>query len=281
MPFAGYKGVSTNEINDMLNRMFPGGRYRIESIDQNINGGSYSKVYAIRGMPGAVVKLGIFNRDYDKGGAFEEGVASYRNEIDILKRLQNNGHVVRYINSVEKRKHDGFYIFLIVEERYECVSKRMRQMGEKDVIRMALDILEALKEMRSLEIIHRDIKPDNIFYKNGRYYLGDFGACKDLKNNKGILNNGRFSRIGTPYFVAPEIIDPKSHNYGYKVDVFSLTRTMLDILSGGKLSDLDFLGQVDLSCSNRIKRVMRRGEHSIPLFRYDVNGLERALRKIG
>ena len=75
-------------------------------------------------------------------------------------------------------------------------------------------LLKAIAHCHSYKIVHRDIKPENIMLnKDGHVTLIDFGLSKqkDVKGMKSI--------VGSPYYVAPEVLQGK---YGMKCDVWSL-----------------------------------------------------------
>jgi serine/threonine-protein kinase ULK/ATG1 len=57
--------------------------------------------------------------------------------------------------------------------------------------------LEAFKELNKNNIMHRDLKPDNIFMKDGKVKLGDFGFCKMLEVNMAQ------TMLGSPIYMAP------------------------------------------------------------------------------
>jgi serine/threonine protein kinase len=65
-------------------------------------------------------------------------------------------------------------------------------------------------------ILHRDLKPQNIFLKNGRIRLGDFGIAKVLDSTKDFAD----TLIGTPYFMSPELY--KNKPYSYESDIWAL-----------------------------------------------------------
>ena len=82
-------------------------------------------------------------------------------------------------------------------------------------------ISSALYYLKSKSIIHRDIKPDNILLTpSGHVKLIDFGLS--LSTN---LAKTEFRRVGSPGFIAPEVINCKKDSlkgYGFKSDVYSL-----------------------------------------------------------
>ena len=84
--------------------------------------------------------------------------------------------------------------------------------------------------MRSLNIVHRDIKPLNIIYnkQTGKLTLIDFGISKQLNS----LDEKMHQPCGTALFMAPEITNKGV--YDYSVDWFAYGKTLL-LLFGGKM----------------------------------------------
>lgn len=71
--------------------------------------------------------------------------------------------------------------------------------------------------MHSKKILHRDIKPDNIFLNQDlRVKIGDFGISKILDESEEVAQ----SVIGTPFYFSPELA--KQQSYGEKSDVWAL-----------------------------------------------------------
>jgi calcium-dependent protein kinase len=84
---------------------------------------------------------------------------------------------------------------------------------ESEVRRIMLKLLIAIDHIDSLQIAHRDINPSNIIIQNKyNIKLIDFGLCKKIKTYST-------DRVGTPGFIAPEILNEGKHTT--KVDIFS------------------------------------------------------------
>ena len=72
--------------------------------------------------------------------------------------------------------------------------------------------------------MHRDLKPDNIFFSDGKVKLGDFGFCKMLEVNMAQTMHG------SPIDMAPEIL--KEEIYTLKADIWSLGVVLFEMLFG-------------------------------------------------
>ena len=82
-------------------------------------------------------------------------------------------------------------------------------------------MLLAIEYLHKLNIVYRDIKPENIMIdEKGYLKLIDMGTAKILKSKNGI--NKTFTLLGTPHYMAPEIL--KGKGYGLQVDLWSIGR---------------------------------------------------------
>lgn len=97
-------------------------------------------------------------------------------------------------------------------------------LKEEEALVVFRQLLEAFKELNKNNIMHRDLKPDNIFFSEGKVKLGDFGFCKMLEMNMAQ------TMLGSPIYMAPEIL--KEEIYTLKADIWSLGVVLFEMLFG-------------------------------------------------
>jgi len=88
---------------------------------------------------------------------------------------------------------------------------------EPAVLECFSQVCDAVCFVHQLKMVHRDIKSRNVFLcRTGRALLGDFGLVRLLESTCDLAH----TRVGTPYYLSPEII--RKQPYNYKTDVWSL-----------------------------------------------------------
>lgn len=108
---------------------------------------------------------------------------------------------------------DGGDLCAAVKER----GKSGAPFEESAVLECFSQVADAVRFVHAQKMVHRDIKSRNIFLcRTGKALLGDFGLVRLLETTCELAH----TRVGTPYYLSPEII--RKQPYNYKTDVWSL-----------------------------------------------------------
>ena len=92
------------------------------------------------------------------------------------------------------------------------------------------EIAEGLVYLHSKNTIHRDIKPENVLMLKGVAKITDLGVSKLMKTS------GMSTKIGTPFYLAPEVFHDEK--YDNKADIWSFGIMTLELLVGKRIYDL-------------------------------------------
>ncbi len=148
-----------------------------------------------------------------------------RNKTKASNYLQNENNILKYLHNqfiiklVKTFKNKHFFFFLMEYSTGSQLDKILGILSESmniNIVKFYASLLFLILDYLSKQkIIHRDIKPSNIMVDSSGYIkLVDFGAAKR------ILNGYAKTMIGTPFFMAPEIIAGK--NYSFPADYYSV-----------------------------------------------------------
>ena len=137
-------------------------------------------------------------------------------EYTVMSRLRGCANVVSCddIRCLRHENEPGWDV-LIKMELLQPLMKVCDGMEEREILRLGRDIAAALACCHREKILHRDVKPQNIFVsREGTYKLGDFGVAeREEKVGGGLI-------VGTKNFVAPEVFN--NLPYGASADLYSL-----------------------------------------------------------
>lgn len=205
-------------------------------IVRRLGGGSYGTVYEIRRerygiVERAAMKVISFPKDSEEvedqrrsGFTDESLVNSYRQQMQrfldeyrLMLELKGKTNIVSCddFQTVPHADGIGWDIFIKMELLTPLKKYLAREITPEQTVKLGMDLCKALSLCREKDIIHRDIKPDNILVSDsGDFKLGDFGVAKTAERTMA------GTRTGTPNFTAPEVY----HNepYGKSVDIYSL-----------------------------------------------------------
>ena len=148
---------------------------------------------------------------------FQSHLKSIVAEYTLMKKMSNCTNIV-HCDDVRYVQHEdgiGWDIFIKMELLTPLMKALPTEITDEVVYKVAKDMCNALIMCKELGIIHRDIKPQNIFMSPwGDYKLGDFGIAKTVEKTMG------GTKIGTYKFMAPEVFN--NQPYGMGADIYSL-----------------------------------------------------------
>ncbi|KAF4101847.1 serine/threonine-protein kinase PAK 6 [Onychostoma macrolepis] len=147
------------------------------------------------------------------------------NEVVIMRDYQHRNVVEMFKSALVEEELWVIMEYLQGGALTNIVSET--RLSEEQIATVCEAVLQALAYLHSQGVIHRDIKSDSILLSlDGRIKLSDFGFCAQI--SKDIPK--RKSLVGTPYWMAPEVISKSP--YGTEVDVWSLGIMVVEMVDG-------------------------------------------------
>ena len=195
-------------------------------------------------------------------------------EIDTMHQLQGYTNIVSYEDHkiIPKKSGIGYDLFLRMELLTPLTKRIREQMTVTDVIKLGCDIAEAISILNKFHMVHRDIKPQNIFVNNtGDYKLGDYGTARALNSEATAM-----SRKGTFNYMAPEIYNNQAADI--RVDIYSLGIVLYRLLNGNRLPFLPTTGEVT-NRMNEEAQVRRLSGEALPAPAYANENLANVVLK--
>ena len=154
-----------------------------------------------------------------------DSVADFKKEIKATIQMSHPSIMQIYNEGVWKKRP-----YLVLEylkgqtllDKIEYYTK----FTVKEACEIMLQLLDAVAYTHNHQIIHRDIKPQNIFYlSNGTVKLGDFGIAK---NEKEAENHGKI--LGSVHYLAPEVLQGKP--FSIASDIYASGVTFFQLVTG-------------------------------------------------
>ncbi|CAF1111508.1 unnamed protein product [Rotaria sordida] len=252
---------------------FPEVFLRHYTVGEVLGDGRFSAVFECRDKAtGIQLALKIIDKTRCKGYEY-----LIENELSILRRVKHPN----IIKLVEEFQNELKY-FLVLEyvsngDLLTAVTT-MNKYSEHDVALMLSQIASALKYLHSLQIVHRDVKLENVLMANYpdqsvTLKLADFGLALCLTDQTPIVAAHGDKLCGTPMYLAPEVI--QNRDYRIENDMWSLGIIAFTLLSGmapfngdndgdiisnviNKPIDFNLLPKISMDCREALMSMLER-----------------------
>lgn len=179
-----------------------------------------------------------------------------KREIESLRQIQHHPHLIALKGEVYE---DDSYIHIVTElctggELYDRLATGKWAIREREAAILISNILQAIAHSHERGVVHRDLKASNFLFAtkntNTNVKIIDFGLSRSMMRSQqsttSISNNNEDeeeeeddlawvlkSKVGTPYYVAPEVLIDES--YSAKCDVWSIGVIAYVVLTRGRL----------------------------------------------
>src|SRR5215208_3606478 len=219
-------------------------RYRIDAV---VGSGGMSTVYrAFDTVLERQVAIKLMHREMSSDS---DQLERFRREARAVAQL-NHPHIVGVIDAGEDDQ-TPYIVFEYVEG--ETLKDRIRRLGSLPVpeaVAYAIEIARALGAAHERQIVHRDVKPQNVLIdEEGTAKVTDFGIARTM-TEEGLTADGRV--LGTTDYVSPE--QALGHAVGPQSDLYSLGIVMFEMLTG----DVPFSGE------NQVAVAMKHVREELP-----------------
>ena len=254
------------------NKKYPDTKIDFYLYGRRIGQGAFGKVnLGLNVLTGRVVAIKSFKKT--KEAKHNSNMNKILYETGLMKRF-NHPNITKILEVF----HDEEYMLIIMEyinggNLFNFVKKR-RKLSEKTAKFLFRQIILGIKHIHSQNIVHRDIKLENIIIDlNNNVKICDFGIGKVINSPDELL----YDKCGTPMYMAPEIIlSNKKNGYkGFPVDIWSSGITLYIMLSGTLPFTVKNKSIEELSLKD-----MKNKKESSDLKYQIVNGYPKKIKKI-
>jgi serine/threonine protein kinase len=150
-------------------------------------------------------------------------VTRFADEIRAMQRCKGLPGVLPLYESFLPSESDNQPPWLAMPLAVPLIDALGQSPTFEQVIAAIKGVAAALVSIHEIDISHRDIKPDNLFYFNGTWVIGDFGIA-DFDGK--MSETAPMEKIGPMHYIAPEMLNGASAADGKAADVYSLAKTM-------------------------------------------------------
>lgn len=202
-----------------------GDTYRIV---RELGGGGMSRVFlAEETRLGRQVVIKVLPPEMSAG----VNIDRFEREIQLAARLQHP-HIVPLLTAGSEGDLLYYVMPFIEGESLRAKLAREGELPVADAVRVLKEVLDALQYAHSHQVVHRDIKPDNVLLSGHHAVVADFGVAKAVSaSTDGDHLTSLGVALGTPAYMAPEQAAADPH-VDHRADIYAVGAMAYEMLTG-------------------------------------------------
>jgi serine/threonine protein kinase len=167
----------------------------------------------------------------------------YENELRALKRVGDHDHLIKIRATYTDRKYLAMLLEPVADRNLKEFMEYTNELtldGKTQLRTYFGCLVHTIAFLHNLQVLHKDIKPENILLKDGHLVLTDFGTAFDWSNREQSMTRSNAADARTPRYQSPEVAS--AGEFHRASDIWSLGVVFLEmvtILRGQSLADMD------------------------------------------
>ena len=241
---------------------------------ERIGKGSYGKVHRVKDKKTNELKaIKIIDIENDDTNEVDEGIKRVINELKNMKKCSEYNEFSAKYYEYFRDKNEFIIVMELCDDNLDNIlKKRKKGFSSEEIQKMMIDLNETFKIMVNYNIVHRDIKLQNILIKyidNEKkdfiVKLTDYGISKQITNSTICR-----SHVGTGFTMAPEILEGKK-KYDNRCDLWSIGVIIYQLY----FNEFPYKGSTEVALLNNIKQL---GQNILKDKNIDNKDLENLIR---
>ena len=202
-------------------------------IIRKMDGGGNANVFVAENVRGEAVAIKILREESGNGKRREKRNRKkrirFKIETEMVVGIQDEieGVIPIFSYGLPDKRTKKYWYAMPIAIPLEDRLKEVKSLEDK--VNCVLELARTLEALHKKDIVHRDIKPKNIYFYNGKYCLGDFGLV-DYPEKRDLTSLQE--AVGPKATMAPEMRYNAKNADGKKADVYSLAKTLWIVLTG-------------------------------------------------